>query len=201
MGRFQPQTWEEICTTMKHKADSGKLKSNNSCSPYAPVKATTIHGKELQWPHQHQEWMAYSHQALKTFELVLHDKITPRWEYVRYRDETNFKAGTYSAYIPIWLILVNMLPDDKTKQLAYRLVFHGASVFDNQADISIRNSLPYRDKYQLCTKKTLNTLNFNIFNKLHPDDRHGNTFKLGGTKYSIYSYYPVEVVKDKNKKA
>jgi len=193
MIHFQPQSLEKIQQQVEEKFLLGKFKSPNTASPFSDVPATTIDDKPLKWPLKHTEWLTFSYRCLTNFEKVLTGKITPTWDLVRYRSEKHFKAGSYSAFAPIWLIIINKLADDKTKQLAYKLIHQGLTVFDNQAAISIKNKLPYRASTQLATTKTINPYYMWLHSQLPEDMKMGNSFVLSGTKYNIYSHYPTEV--------
>ena len=199
-GMKKEKTENQIEKDVLRGIEEGKFhRRNKNNDIFGNVTATDLHDKVKRWPYTHEEWMAYAHLALKHFNNILENKQIPTWELVRYRSENEFKAGIYSAFAPIWMIMINALEDDKIKQIAYRLIFHGVSIFENQATVPVQNRQTYRGKYELCTGRTLNMVHLAVYNKLGEEDRKGHSFRLAGTKYSIFSDYPMEAVKEKGK--
>ena len=200
MGTRPPKTFQEVKKDVEISIQRGEFhKRNGENDIYGDVTATDLHNNKKSWPKSHSEWLAYSHLALKHFNNIMEGKQIPTWQLVRYRSEEEFKAGIYSAFPQIWMIMINALKDDRIKQIAYKLVYNGVSVFENQATVSTWNKQKYRNKHWLCSGKTLNTVNLAVFNKLGPTNRNGFSYRIAGTKYSIFSNYPMETVQIKGK--
>lgn len=190
--KTEDQIQREVAALVKTKRLHQRNKENDI---YGEIQATDIYNNKKSWPKSHKEWLAYSHLALKHFQNIMEGKQIPTWQLVRFRAEDEFKAGIYSAFPSIWMIMINALAEDRIKQLAYKLIFEGVSIFENQATVSMSQKQLYRRKHLLCSGKTLNITNLRVYNKLNATDRNGYTFKLAGTKYSIFSNYPMEAMK------
>ena len=200
MGRFKPKSQEQINLEMTEMVRNGVFKNPVEASEFADVRATDMYNNELIWPHTHGEWMAYSHTALKLIPKLLRGEITPRWNLCKFRNENEFKAGIYSAFAPIWKIVINELNDEKTRQMAYKIIHSGVCVFDNQQFVSPLNAVEYRNSHFLCTQKTTNFQNLKKMSMMASRDKNKVSFREGGIKYRAQQYYPVEVEYINNRK-
>ena len=193
MGRFKPKTQQEINLEMDKRVKNGEFQTPPNSSEYADIHATDIYDKPHVWPYTHDEWMQYSHTVLKLIPKLLQGAITPRWDLVKFRSEKEFKAGIYSAFAPIWKMVINELNDEQTQQIAYKIIHSGVCVFDNQQYVSPWNAVEYRNSNFLCTQKTTNFQNLKKHSMMASRDKHKASYTEGGMKYKINQYYPVEV--------
>ena len=196
MVHFKPKSKATIAKEMKTLLENGKLTPPEKFGTNSSVLATTINDRPLKWPYHHKQWLKYSYYALETADAIHEGKTKPHWQLVKYRSENDFKAGIYSQFVPIWTILINKLSDEKIKHIAYKLIHGGVSVFDNQAQISIRHKVPYRNKVNLCSQTTVHPKNLWTLNNINQDQKFGKSYVISDTKHTTKCHYPAAVKKD-----
>ena len=108
--------WQEVDKLVSQAIKNGTIymKTFNN-TPKAAIRAITFKGKEKAKPRLHGEWEHYSNDLLNRFDDVLNNKEIPNWENLLFRNEEDFKSGSFGLYPSIWMIMINNLPDDKTK--------------------------------------------------------------------------------------
>ena len=193
---YSPTTAEQVSKDVQQLVDSGFLGEVKwEHTPYAPVQAVDFKNRRLQWPRTHNDWKAYGFRALRLVREIHEGRRKPTWGLVCYRDETQFRAGTYSAYHEIWLSSICHIPSERYRYILYKLVRDGASLFDNQANVSIKNRRRFRGKTQLATMSTIHPKNRLIWSEMEPGERTMGGFKICGKQHRIKVNFPCQVIK------
>jgi hypothetical protein len=190
LGLFQ--TDEQIKIDIDSLIENGTIAQNQICDEnFSPVSATDHKNNPLKWPKTRDEWLGYSNLCLKLVEKLRRNEIRPNWALVKYRSEEEFRVGSFHLYVSIWLVTINQLPCDEIKHRTYTLIHKGVNLFRNQANISRKNALKYRNHGKLCTGITTDYQSLKIKNLLNNDLVQGNNYKICGIRQKTIVNYPM----------
>ena len=118
-------SWLDVDKLAGKSFREGKFENNNN-EPYKqPVQAVTFDGKKQLYPRTHSEWQKYSSELLTLFDEVWRNEKVPVWSNLKFRLESDFRAGIWAGFLETWLIFINCLPDEKSKFLAYKHITMG----------------------------------------------------------------------------
>ena len=141
------------------------------------VKAVNLEGEFFDYPSSDLEWLEYSLSLLDSIQEVLDTGIIPPWSTLRFRNEENFRCGTYNDHVQAWLPILNAIPSEKTKELAYRILHSGVDLFGNLAIIDRKDPRAFRGKKCIYTKFVTHPFNRSL--SVKGLDWHGRKGKFG----------------------
>ena len=163
--------WQDVDKLVSQAVKNGDIHMKTfDNTPKAEIRAITFKGEEKSKPRRHEEWKNYSSELLNRFNNVLNNYEKPDWNNLCFRNEDDFRAGSFGLYPSIWMIMINQLPDDKVKYIAYNHIIHGISILSNQKNIEPKNAKEYeraRQKFHICTKRVLCEQNNNLLIKMN----------------------------------
>ena len=110
-------TFEEVDEKVK-KAELGGL--FKKVTPKG-CRAISYNDKNFKYPLTKQEWDEYCSELWTLLHAVARKEIDPKWDWLKFRNEEDYFAGSYSSQLPFWLLAINMLHNDKLK---YTQVLH-----------------------------------------------------------------------------
>ena len=190
-------SWQEVDKLVSQAVKNGTIHAKTfNNTPKAAIRAITFKGKEVQKPRLHEEWKNYSNELLIRFDKVFNDIEIPNWDNLFFRNEEDFKSGSFGLYPSIWMIMINNLPDEKIKYLAYNHIVNGISILSNQKKIEPKDAKEYeraRQKFHICTKRVLNEQNNKLLHKMNHKGQ--GPLEISGNIIQRFGYYPVQVNK------
>ena len=139
----------------------GQFKRNNS----KEVRGVKLSGKPDPKLKSFTSWLRYSFILWDLIQRVHENKVKPKWEDLTFREESDFYAGSYFDFSLAWLPAIHQLPNDKTKDLAYRMVHSGVDLFSNLAHIPAFEPASFRTKHKIYTKYITHPYNRELFRK------------------------------------
>jgi len=165
--------WRQLGARVTSWVDQGLFRPKN----LTDIKAVNLEGKIFDYPSSDFEWLEYSLSLLDSIQDVLDTGIVPPWETLRFRNEENFRCGTYNDHVQAWLPILNAIPSEKTKELAYRILHSGVDLFGNLAIIDRREPKTFRGRKCIYTKFVTHPFNRALHDK--GLDWHGKKGKFG----------------------
>ena len=191
------KNWQDVDKLVSQAVRDGIIHHKTfDNTPKAEIRAISFDGKLRAKPKRFDEWETYSNELLNRFDKVLNNLEIPKWDNLSFRFEDDFKAGSFGLYPSIWMIMINNLPDDKTKYIAYNHIVHGISILNNQKKIEPNEAKSYeraKQKFHICTKRVICEQNNELLQKL----KHKGTepLEISGNTIKRFGYYPVQVNK------
>ena len=131
------KTWQDVDKLAGECYKAGKYDNKFDIPNLEPVTACTYDGKLLNYPYTHKEWEEYSENLLNEFDQIYRNEKLPVWNNLKFRLETDFKAGIFGGFPKIWLIFKlyisrnyrhsqthNLLPNQKILIICdFRVIF------------------------------------------------------------------------------
>ena len=195
---MKKSTWQDVDKAVETAVKSGDIHFKTfDNTPKAEIRAISYDGIHRDSPRKFLDWKNYSHKLLDRFNDVLNDIEIPNWDNLSFRNEDDFKSGSFGLFPSIWLIMINSLPNQQYKFIAYNHITRGISIIDNQRDISMKDSLKYsrgKQKFSICTKKVPNIQNLKMYEQMNMKGKIYQ-MEISGTYRERFGFYPVMVKK------
>mgnify|MGYP000116021563 CR=1 FL=1 len=139
-------------------------------------------------PLTFNQWDRYAVYLHRLMDALYNEELEPKWAAIRFRKETDFRAGGFNAFAHHWLPFINVLPDQRTKHQAYHNVHDGLSLFMNMRKIPWSEAIEFRPGVLLATNSMEHQRN-RIIKRLWSgsSDPHA-----GGVHIPPVVHYPVQ---------
>ena len=116
----QKYTWHDVDKSVENAVKSGKIHYKTADNTTkGNIRAITYKDVEYKKPGNFNDWKLYSHKLLDDFQDIIENKKTPNWDNLLFRNEDDFRSGTFGLYPEIWLTKINSLPNQQNKTIAY----------------------------------------------------------------------------------